>query len=420
MKRNVYVGVGIFVLAAILGVGSLVAKRAVVHAAGVMAPHFEVDPYWPKPLPNHWVLGQTIGLAADPSDNIWIVHRPGSLEFLESRLTRTEAECCTAAPDVLEFDPAGNVIRHWGRVEGHDWPTSNHGITIDSKGNVWLGANGPGQPGPPAGSAAQFGRGVAPANPDATSVPKGTWHDSFMLKMTQDGKFLGEIGHANGSKGSLDNDNVRGVAQIRFDPKSGELIAADGYGNHRVSVWDPDTLQFKRAWGAYGKPPSDADMGPYKPDGPPSTQFKNPVHCAQPSNDGLLYVCDRVNDRIQIFKPDGTFVKEVIVAKNTLNEGSVWEIAFSRDPQQKYLYLSDGANAKIHVMDRASMEELYSFGDGGRQPGEFYGLHSIVTDSKGNIFTTETYRGQRVQKFVYKGLAPVANANEGAPWGSHK
>jgi hypothetical protein len=419
MKRNVCVGLGIFALAAVLGAGSLVAKHAVVQAAGVMAPHFEVDPYWPKPLPNHWVLGQTIGLAADPNDNIWIVHRPGSLEFLESRLTRTEAECCTAAPDVLEFDPAGNVIKHWGRVEGHDWPSSNHGITIDSKGNVWLGANGPNQPGPPAGSAAQFGRGTAPANPDAT-VAKGTWHDSFMLKMTQDGKFLGEIGHANGSKGSLDNDNVRGVAQIRFDPKSGELIAADGYGNHRVSVWDPDTFKFKRAWGAYGKPPSDDTLPPYKPDGPPAQQFRNPVHCAQPSNDGLLYVCDRVNDRIQIFKPDGTFVKEVFVSKDTLNEGSVWEIAFSRDPQQTYLYLSDGANAKIHVMDRASMQEIYSFGDGGRQPGQFYGLHSIITDSKGNIFTTETYRGQRVQKFIYKGMAPVTKPNEGTPWGSHK
>ena len=287
------------------------------------------------------------------------------------------------------------------------------------QGNVWLGANGPNQPGPPAGSAAQFGRGTAPANPDAT-VAKGTWHDSFMLKMTQDGKFLGEIGHANGSKGSLDNDNVRGVAQIRFDPKSGELIAADGYGNHRVSVWDPDTFKFKRAWGAYGKPPSDDTLPPYKPDGPPAQQFRNPVHCAQPSNDGLLYVCDRVNDRIQIFKPDGTFVKEVFVSKDTLNEGSVWEIAFSRDPQQTYLYLSDGANAKIHVMDRASMQEIYSFGDGGRQPGQFYGLHSIITDSKGNIFTTETYRGQRVQKFIYKGMAPVTKPNEGTPWGSHK
>ena len=428
MKRNICVGVTIFGLAALLETASLlVAKRAIVDAAGVVAPHFEVDPYWPKPLPNHWVLGQTIGLAADANDNIWIVHRPGSLEFLESRLTRKTAECCTAAPDVLEFDPAGNVIRHWGKAEGHDWPTSNHGITIDSKGNVWLGGNGPGQPGPPPGSAAQFANdpiaksvGLLPAapppNPDAANLPKGTWHDSFILKMTQDGQFLGEIGRANGSKGSLDNNNVRGVAEIRFDPKSGELIAADGYGNHRVSIWDPDTLKFKRAWGAYGKPPSDDTLPPYKPDGPPARQFRNPVHCAVPSNDGLLYVCDRVNDRIQIFKEDGTFVKEVFVAKDTLYEGSVWEIAFSRDPQQKYLYLSDGANAKIHVMDRASMEELYSFGDGGRQPGQFYGLHSIITDSKGNIFTTETYRGQRVQKFIYKGLAPVTKANEGTPW----
>jgi DNA-binding beta-propeller fold protein YncE len=144
-------------------------------------------------------------------------------------------------------------------------------------------------------------------------------------------------------------------------------------------------------------------------------QFRNPVHCAVLSNDGLVYVCDRVNDRVQIFKEDGTFVKEVFVAKNTLGDGSAWEIAFSRDPQQKYLYMSDGANEKIRVFDRESMTEIYSFGDGGRQPGQFYALHSIATDSKGNIYTTETYRGQRVQRFLYKGIGPVT-ANMGVPW----
>jgi hypothetical protein len=242
----------------------LVGGRAVVRAAGAQAPKFEVDPFWPKPLPNGWVMGQTIGLALDGSDNVWIIHRPGSLELKESYLTRKEADCCSAAPDVLAFDPAGNLIQHWGKSEGHDWPTSNHGITVDSKGNVWLGANGAGQPGPAPGSSAQFAaaaaaRGAAPAAPaypgEAAPGVK-TYHDSFILKFSKTGQYLGQIGNANGSKGSMDNDNVRGVAQIRFDPKTNELIAADGYGNHRVSVWDPDTLKFKRAWGAYGKPPT--------------------------------------------------------------------------------------------------------------------------------------------------------------------
>lgn len=427
MRRNLYVGAGVVTLAAALGTGSMMlSKHGVAEAAGEQAPKFEVDPFWPKPLPNGWVIGQTIGLAVDSQDNVWIIHRPGSLEAKETYLTRTEADCCTAAPDVLAFDPQGNLIQHWGKAEGHDWPTSNHGITVDNKGNVWLGANGAGQPGPAPGSAAQFARGrgapAAPANayPGAAAPGVRTYHDSFILKFSKTGQYLGQIGKANGSKGSMDNDNVRGVAQIRFDPKTNELIAADGYGNHRVSVWDPDTLKFKRAWGAYGKPPTDNTVPPYQPGQPPAQQFRNPVHCAQPSKDGLIYVCDRVNDRIQVFKTDGTYVSETMLETNTKGDGSVWEIAFSKDPQEKYMYVADGANHKIHVFDRLAMKEIYSFGSGGRQPGEWYALHSIATDSKGNIYTTETYRGQRVQKFTYKGISAVTAANEGAPWPANK
>jgi len=429
MRRNLYVGVAVLTLATALGAGSmLLGKRAIVEAAGEQAPKFEVDPFWPKPLPNGWVLGQTIGVAVDAQDNVWIVHRPGSLEAKEAYLTRKEADCCTAAADVLAFDPNGNVIQHWGKVEGHDWPTSNHGVTVDSKGNVWLGGNGAGQPGPAPGSAAQFApppaRGAAPAPatdyPGAAAPGVRTYHDSFILKFSKTGQYLGQIGKANGSQGSMDNANVRGVAQIRFDPKTNELIAADGYGNHRVSVWDPDTLKFKRAWGAYGKAPTDDTLPPYQPGQPAPQQFRNPVHCAQPSKDGLIYVCDRVNDRLQVFKSDGTYVSETFLETNTKGDGSVWEIAFSRDPQEKYMYVADGANHKIHVFDRLAMKEIYSFGSGGRQPGEWYALHSIVTDSKGNIYTTETYRGQRVQKFTYKGLAAVTAPNEGAPWPANK
>src|SRR6202166_2687445 len=161
MKPNFYTGGVILALAVVLARGSvLLSKRRVVHASPVMAPKFEVDPFWPKPLPNHWVIGQTIGLSVDANDNVWIVHRPGSLEPKESYLKTNSAECCIAAPDVLEFDPAGNLLHHWGKSEGHDWPSSNHGITVDSKGNVWLGANGAGQPGPAPGSPAQFARGA--------------------------------------------------------------------------------------------------------------------------------------------------------------------------------------------------------------------------------------------------------------------
>src|SRR5579872_5169770 len=220
-------------------------------AGDVMVPKFEVDPYWPKPLPNHWILAAVIGLSMDAKDNVWIVHRPQTLEQKESYAARNEADCCVAAPDVLEFDPAGNLIRHWGRDEvkgnGHDWPSSNHGITIGPDGNVWLGGNGAYQPGPAPGSAAQFAprpaQTAAALPAGATAAPaafregggeRGVYHDSFILKFTPDGKFLGEIGKANGSKGSLDTDNVKGVAQIRFIPQTNEMVLADGYGNKRI------------------------------------------------------------------------------------------------------------------------------------------------------------------------------------------
>jgi hypothetical protein len=402
---------GTAIAAVLLGVavGQLLLERpANAQAAAandVMVPKFEVDPFWPKPLPNNWRLGQVIGAAVDSHDNVWIVHRPASLDQKESYKTRNEADCCTAAPDVVEFDPKGNVIRSFGKLEGHDWPSSNHGITIDMDGNVWLGANGARQPGPPAGSAAQFAP-VAPGAAAEGGGERGTYHDSFILKLSPEGQFLGEIGRANASKGSLDTDNVKGVAQIRFLPGTNDLVAADGYGNRRISVWDPKTLKLKRLWGAYGKPPSDEPVPHYDVDSP---SFGNPVHCAQPSNDGLIYVCDRTNNRIQVFKYDGSYVKQFTLEVNTKGDGSILEIAFSGDPQQKFMYIADGANEKIHVLDRQTMKELYWFGGGGRQAGEFYAVHSLVTDSKGDIFTTETYHGQRVQKFIYRGMVPLSS-----------
>jgi DNA-binding beta-propeller fold protein YncE len=303
------------------------------------------------------------------------------------------AECCAPAPPVLEFDQEGNLLRHWGGPgEGFDWPVSNHGITVDYKDNIWIGGN---NRAPEGGPGAQ---------------------DDAVLKFTQDGKFLMQIGKPGQSKGSNDLENFRQPAKIFVDPKTNELYVADGYGNHRVIVFDADSGVYKRHWGAYGKKPDDVNAGAYKPRDPPATQFRNPVHCAQLSDDGLLYVCDRVNDRIQVFKPDGTFVKEALIGTGTLGSGAVWDIAFSRDSQQRYLYVADGENDKVHILDRMSLEVLTSFGQGGRQPGEFYGVHSIATDSEGNIYTTETYRGQRVQRFIFKGVAPVTTKDQGVLW----
>jgi hypothetical protein len=173
-------------------------------------------------------------------------------------------------------------------------------------------------------------------------------------------------------------------------------------------VIDRKTGAFKRYWGAYGNKPSDEDLGRYNPSAPPAQQFRTPVHCAELANDGKVYVCDRVNNRLQSFTKEGKFLKELFIERESLADGAVWDLVFSKDPQQKYIIVADGRNQMIHIVDREAMEVLTSFGDGGRQPGQWYGLHSIAIDSKGNLFTTETYEGKRVQKFVYKGMGNVA------------
>jgi DNA-binding beta-propeller fold protein YncE len=405
MRRNSLVATAVLLLLAALVAGQALLERSASAQDGKrrMAPRFEVDPFWPKPLPNGWILGRSIGVGVDARDHVWIVHRndTGFDEETEIGLASKPATaefCCRPAPSILHFDPAGNLVSHFGgKAAGYDWPESNHGLTIDHKGNIWIGGNGDG--------------------------------DSHILKFSQDGKLIAQFGKPNVRRAgtdeknepvykanSHDTENFGRVAKIFIDPRANEAYVADGYLNKRVAVIDADSGKFKRYWGAYGNKPDDKDIGRYNPDEPPAQQFRTPVHCAELANDGLLYVCDRPNDRIQVFKTDGTFVKETFIAKRTLGDGSVWDIAFSRDPEQRFLYLADGKNERVYILDRATLEILTSFGDGGRQPGQFFGVHSIATDSKGNIYTTETYEGKRLQKFVFKGLAPVTGPHQGPAW----
>ena len=372
-------------LVILVGVQLLLHRSVEAQDSNVEAPRFEVDPLWPKPLPNHWVLGMTIGAWVDDQDHVWIIHRgTPTLHANERALDLKVGECCTAAPPVLVFDPAGNLVRAWGGPgAGYEWPESNHGVHVDHKGNVWIGGNGE--------------------------------KDAHLLKFTKDGKFLMQVGKLGGWTGSNDLNNFGRVAKIWVDPKTNEAYVADGYRNKRVAVLDADTGKMKRYWGAYGNKPDDADLGKYDPAAALPKQFRNPVHCVERSEDGLVYVCYRQANRIQVFKPDGTFVKEAAFAKNTLGSGAAWDVAFSRDAAQKYIYLADGTNAVVRVVLRETLQELTNFGDGGRQPGQFYGVHSIATDSKGNIYTTETYEGKRLQKFVLKGMARVPPA-QGTPW----
>jgi DNA-binding beta-propeller fold protein YncE len=429
MRRTLAIGVSLVALAAAFGAGSLLLemRAAALAADAPVAPRFEVDPLWPKPLPNHWILGQTIGVSVDARDHVWIIHRAGSLEPGEVHATTTPqtAQCCAPAPPILEFAPDGTLVGHWGGPgNGYDWPDSNHGVTVDYKGNVWIGGNGRGTP--PGGRGTGAARGGSPdrgagapggtLDESQTAGIQGYFNDAMVLKFTADGKFLMQIGKPGQTKGSNDTDNLRLPAKTFIDKVENEVYVADGYGNHRVIVYDADTGKYKRHWGAYGHKPEDVNLGNYDPAAPPAQQFRNPVHCAELSVDRLLYVCDRVNDRIQVFKPDGTFIKEVFIEKQTRGSGSAWDVAFSKDAAQKYIYLADGENDRVHILDRQSLEMLTTFGEGGRQPGEFYGVHSIATDSKGNVYTTETYRGQRVQKFVYKGLGPVTKKDQGVVW----
>jgi len=351
-----------------------------------MVPVFEVDPFWPKPLPNHWVLGSTIGVSVDAQDHVWILHRPQTVDdnFKAADATPPIGVCCKVAPPVLEFDAAGNLLASWGGPgAGYEWPVSNHGITADSQGNVWIGGN------------------------DET--------DTQILKFTAAGKFLLQVGKHGVHQGSNDTQNFWRAAKLFEDVAAKEMYVADGYGNRRVIVIDRDTGAYKRHWGAYGVAPDDTPVPAYSPGTPPSKHF-NTVHCANVSTDGFVYVCDRVNDRVQVFRKDGTFEKEAFFDTHTLRSGSVWDIAFSRDPQQTYLYIANGVDEKISIVDRTTLKVLTSFGDGGRQPGQFYGVHNLATDSRGNLYATETYNGARIQRFLYKGLAPVTRAVQGVPW----
>lgn len=406
MIQRILLSAAVVVLAA-LGVGEP-GNRVAAQTELRRAPIFEVDPFWPKPLPNHWVTGSTVGLSVDTQDRVWTIHRPDSVEdnfraadlpVGDRRGRDNEAlpsaavtgaspqgvigKCCKVAPPVLVYDQAGSLVKSWGGPgQGFDWPESNHGITVDHEGNVWLAGNG--------------------------------GNDTQILKFSGDGRFIFQIGKHGVHNGSNDTENLWRPTRIFEDVSAKEMYVGDGYGNRRVIVFDSATGKYKRHWGAYGTTPSDERMPPYNPAAPPSKQF-NTVHCAIVSNDGFVYVCDRVNDRIQVFRRDGTFVKEAFIDPHTFRSGSVWDMTFSRDAQQTFIYAANGVDEKINVLLRSTLEVLTSFGDGGRQPGQFFGVHNLATDSQGNLYTTETYTGARVQRFIYKGLGAVPR-EQGVVW----
>ncbi len=374
-------------LGLVLSLMPVTAQRA---TRGTGAPTFQVDPFWPRPLPNHWILGSVTGVAVDAQDHIWLVHRG-----IESLTARTEAglattpptaeSCCAPAPQVLEFDLGGTLLNSWGGPgQGYDWPRTPAGITVDAKGNVWIA-------------------GIFSTPPAVEGQPPPP-SDAHVLKFTRDGRFLLQIGQPGKIEGSFSKTTLNRPSGFAIDAAANEVYIADGIANRRVVVFDSDTGAYKRHWGAYGEPTSEAPSPTYDPDKQPSQQF-NVVSCVEISKDDLVYVCDRKNDRIQVFKKDSTFVKEAFVSRSTLAEGSVWDIAFSSDPGQRFLYVADGSDQKVWILQRDTLAVISSVGAGGRWPGHFYGVGSVAVDSKGNLYTGETYEGKRLQKFIDNSLA---------------
>ncbi|MEO6897746.1 MAG: hypothetical protein ABI218_14000 [Caldimonas sp.] len=344
-------------------------------SGGSAAPRYRVDPAWPGPLPNGWILGQVSGVATDADDHVWVLQRPASLTEDErgAALSPPQSSCCRPAPPVLEFDASGRLLRSWGGPgPGYDWPQNEHGIHVDANGFVWITGNGS--------------------------------NDGQVLKFTRDGRFVMQIGKVGPQTGNADLSRLGQAAGVEVDAPAHEIYVADGYHNRRVIVFDSDTGAYRRHWGAFGKPPSDVDKPNTRRLAPPTaaelTQFGNPVHCVRIARDGLVYVCDRLNNRVQVFQKTGRFVREFSVESRTAGNGSVWDIVLSRDPGQRWLLMADGRNNRIHAVERESGRVAGEIGRPGRYAGEFHWVHDLAIDSKGNLYAGEVDTGKRVQKFV--------------------
>lgn len=332
-------------------------------------PDFNVNPFWPKPLPNNWLIGQVSGVAIDSKDHIWIIHRPNSLGEDETATHSPNVFPYDPAPPIIEFDIEGNMIQSWGGSgEEFEWPESEHGIFIDHEDNIWIGG--------------------------------ASDNDHQVLKFRADGTLLLQIGKA-GKTGGNDDTNLLGKpTEFDVDPIANEVYIADGYLNNRIIVYDASTGKYKRHWGAYGKEPKKPSQDEFDPDMPPPKQFGTPVHSVRISTDELVYVCDRSNNRIQVFEKNGNFVNEKFIAKNTRGLGSTWDMDFSHDSQQTFVYVADGTNQCVHILQRENLKEIKHFGRMGRYAGQFIWVHNVTADSKGNIYTGEVYTGKRVQKFI--------------------
>jgi hypothetical protein len=359
--------------------------------AAIAMPVFEVDATWPK-LPNNWVIGDPSSIAVDRHDNVWILHRPRTVPAEKKD---------HAAPPVLEFDKHGKFLQAWGGPPGKndnndqwEWPDTEHGIYVDYKDNVWIGGNNPN-----------------------TQIRVSQRSDDMLLKFSSKGKLIKQIGRRDQSQGNKDTTNLHQPADVQVIQKTNEAVVADGYGNRRIIVLDAETGAFKRLWGAFGNepidvpPPAARGGGPAPTPAPRDLEGPGPpqwgiVHAVRIANDGLVYVADRGNSRVQVFTLDGKYQTQVFVNRTDKSAATACGLALSSDPQQKYLYVSDFGNGHIWILDRKALRVLGHFGEQGPEPGNFRNAHHMATDSAGNLYTAEVNPGSRVQKFNFKGVKP--------------
>ena len=334
-------------------------------------PMFQVDTSWPKEMPTLWILGSVTSVFVASNDHVWITHLPETLTPEETSAVQDPpiGECCLPAPVVIEFDADGNVVQGWGDPSTQDvseFPRNAHGLFIDHNDNVWI----------------------------------GTFRHHRVMKFTRSGQLLMTIGEYDNNRGSNDTNFLGGPAGIWVDPEDNEVFIADGYRNRRVVVYDGDTGDYLRHWGAYGEVPDDSySYAQEGPEGSPPRQFST-VHGVVGANDGLIYVADRRGNRIQVFQQNGEFVMEKIIAPAPLASGSAFVIALSPDDNQEWLYLADGTNHKVWILHREDLEIVGQFGRGGRQVGQFLRPHGMGIDSHGNLYVGEASTGRRVQKFT--------------------
>ena len=444
MKRAAWVVAGLFTIIGVLlllRMGNVEPTVAGGEAAQLSTPDmpiFETDPTWPK-IPNNWQLGLVSDVFVDPQNHVWVLHR-------FRQVTDEQKRKGPAAPPVLEFDTEGNFIQAWGGPnDSYDWPATEHGISVDQKGFVWLGGSGNG--------------------------------DHYILKLTRDGKFVMQIGQKGQSQGNSDTKNVNRAADVMMYPKTNEVFVGDGYGNRRVIVFDADSGAFKRMWGAFGNPPTDPAPGErvsgedirqmfrLREEGMSDDDIVKAMkreigtvrellvlaeegrrgpdqlieaHSARVSNDGFVYVCDGPAKRVQVFTIDGKFVDQVFINRGTralsTATGTVVErprnevedelykhhetsgrAALSTDPEQRFLYVTDRSTQQIVVLDRKSLKVLGTIGDGpGRAPGQFFVVHGLAVDAQGNLYTAEVHAAgnRRAQKLTFKGLRSVSAPSE--------